>query len=152
MLQGGLDHDIEDSVGRLYRAFHTVLERLSDEQLHNFWFLSPQLICLPGSRGKVFQVFTGSPVIYLAPSVLRMTDRNLATVIADEVGHLILSHHNPDAEGFDPRHHDQTAADNAVDALVEQWGFNRPHAPHEPRRSRKQKTQSTRRAPAHRKG
>ena len=130
MLQGGLDHDIYDSVGRLYRAFRKVLERLSDEQFHNFYLLSPQLICLR-SRGKVFQVLPGSPVIYLAPSVLRLTDRNLATVIADEVGHLVLSHHNPNAEGFDPRHHDQTDADKAVNALVERWGFKRPHAIHE---------------------
>jgi predicted SprT family Zn-dependent metalloprotease len=133
-------------VDRLYRAFRRIFKRLSDEQLQNFWSLSPQLICLR-SRGKVFRT-SGDPVIYLAPSVLRMTDDNLANVIADEVGHLILSHHDPDDKRFDPRHHDQTEADKAVSALVEQWGFKRPHTVDEPRRPREQEKQSSRRARA----
>jgi hypothetical protein len=129
MLQGGLDHDIEDSVGRLYRAFRKVLERLPDEQLHNFWLFSPQLICLR-SRGKIVRT-SRDAVIYLAPSVLRMNDDNLAAVIAHEVAHLLLIHHDPDDQRFDQRHDDPIEAEKAADDLAEQWGFKRSYSPHD---------------------
>ena len=123
---------------------------MSDEQLHNFWSFSPQLICLR-SRGKVFRG-SGDPIIYLAPSVLRMNDDKLTDVIAHEVGHLLLSHHDPDDKRFDQRHHDPTQAEEAADYLVEQWGFKRSYPLHERRRPREQKKQSSRTAPARRKG
>ena len=116
-------------MGRLYRAFRRIFKRLSDEQHHNFWSLSPQLICLR-SRGKVFRV-SGDPVIYLPPSVFRMNDDRLTDVTAHEVGHLLLSHHDPDDKRFDQRHHDPIEAEKAADDLVEQWGFKRSYTLHE---------------------
>ena len=117
MDQGGLDHDVEDSVGRLYRAFRKVLERTSDEELQRFWDLSPQLICLR-SRGKVFRAHANVPVIYLAPSVLKMSETNLVNMIAHEVAHVLLGHHE-DVGAVD--------FEEKADDMVEKWGLKRSY-------------------------
>src|SRR5947207_13463501 len=115
MDQGGLDHDVEDSVGRLHRAFRKVLARTSDEQLRRFCDLSPQVICLR-SRGKVFRAHKNVPLIYLVP-VFKMSETTLLNLVAHEMAHVVLGHHESGPPDFEEK----------ADDLVEQWGFKRSY-------------------------
>jgi len=70
--------------GRLYPAFEAVLARVSDDEFRRFMDADPRLICLPGSRAKVFAVSTGT-AIYFDPVVLRQNVARLVNEVAHEV-------------------------------------------------------------------
>src|SRR5437879_468074 len=56
--------------GRLYPAFDAVLSRLTDDEFRRFIDADPRVVCLPGSRAKVFRVESGT-VIFFDRVVLR---------------------------------------------------------------------------------
>lgn len=121
MDQGGLDiGDVQERVGgRLRRAFRQVLSKLSEDQFRKFWDLAPQVICLPLSRAKVFNV--NGVVIYFAPGVFRLRDERIADVVAHEVARLMLGHQDAPAIS-------NVDAVDAVGDLVKRWGFKRSYS------------------------
>jgi hypothetical protein len=59
-------------------------------------------------------------VIYLGPSIFRMSDVRLADVVAHEVAHVILGHPEM-AAGIRPQTVGNADAERAADALAERW-------------------------------
>src|SRR5258705_5909969 len=94
---------------RLFKAFRRALSALSEEQFQRFWLLGPTVVCRPHDNGVVFRhvvtvisdaetaVQRSVPVLYLAPWVFRRSDKSLADLVAHEVAHLVLGHHEGSA-------------------------------------------------------
>ena len=118
---GSLDQqtlDIGDRrIDRLYSAFHKVVRCLDDEQ-----FLrvdSMQAICLPATRGKVFRTLEGSVAIFF-DGYKTFRARDLVSLVAHEVAHVVLGHHDDGYGGA----HSNADAERQADDLVESWGLD----------------------------
>jgi hypothetical protein len=99
---------------------------LSDEQFEHFWQLSPIVICLRSA--KTFKI-AGGPAIHLPPTIYRRRADSLTNVVAHEVAHVILDHHDLYTGSL-------VEIEAAADDLAAQWGFKRSYSPKDLREMR----------------
>ena len=102
---------------RLFEAFRQVLQAMPVDLCRQFLALRPVVLC-PGESAFVIDGPSG-PLIYLAPTIARMTDQNLADRVAHEMAHVLLGHYRHDLGNRLPPHRCEAEADQ----LSQQWGF-----------------------------
>ncbi len=110
---------------RVYSAFQHVLLAMPEKDFELFLEQRPLLLCFPKVGGKIFRRLFAVPpgakemqvnLIYLPPTVNRLSEKYLANTVAHEIGHLVLGHQN-----IKDRPNSETEAE--ADALSVRWGF-----------------------------